>query len=262
MVGLDFGFGPLEAEFWRWLFLMTRIGAALVAAPFFGANNVSSQVRVSLTAAVALLVAGWTKTTTPDHVLSVAGMVAVMGEVTIGLALGFVLQVAFAVPTIAAEVIGNGMGFGIAASVDPANGAHTPALGQYFGVILTVIFFGSGGHLQWFALLVKSYAVFPPGHVLGHFGQDQFMMIVSFGSALLATAVTMALPVSLLLLIIQLMAGIISRSAPALNVFSLGMPAAIVGGVMAIMASLPMLSDRMTELSQQAIADVAQLLGG
>ena len=45
MLALHFGFGALEAEFWRWAFLMTRIGAAMVAAPFFGATNVPAQVR-------------------------------------------------------------------------------------------------------------------------------------------------------------------------------------------------------------------------
>ena len=46
MIGLDFGFGPLQDDFFRWMFLMTRIGAALVAAPFFGMLNIPVQVRV------------------------------------------------------------------------------------------------------------------------------------------------------------------------------------------------------------------------
>ena len=46
MIGLNFGFGELEAEFWRLLFAMTRIGAAMFAAPLFGAGTVPPQVRV------------------------------------------------------------------------------------------------------------------------------------------------------------------------------------------------------------------------
>jgi flagellar biosynthetic protein FliR len=40
MIGLSFGFGPVEIEFWRWIFAMTRIAAALFAAPLFGAADV------------------------------------------------------------------------------------------------------------------------------------------------------------------------------------------------------------------------------
>ena len=187
MHGLTFGFVPLEAEFWRWMFLMTRIGAALVAAPIFGATNVPAEVRVIVTAAIAALVAGWTGVQPPPDLASLAGMVAVCGELLVGLAMGFVLQFSFAAPTIAAEIIGDGMGLGMAATIDPNTGAHSPALGQYFGVVLTVIFLSLGGHLQWIALLVRSYDVFPPGHTW--LGPERFMTILSFASTMFATAV-------------------------------------------------------------------------
>ena len=139
MIALQFGFGSVEAEFWRWLFVMTRIGAAMLAAPFFGASSVPVQLRVVLTGAVAVLVCAWTEVAAPPALLSVAGLLAVAGEALVGLTLGFVLQLSFAAPVIAAEVIGGGMGMNMAASVDPNTGAHSPALGQYFTIVLTLI---------------------------------------------------------------------------------------------------------------------------
>ena len=59
MTGLDFGFGALEQDMWRVVFLMTRIGAALLAAPFFGASSVPMTVRVSLTGALAIFTSIW-----------------------------------------------------------------------------------------------------------------------------------------------------------------------------------------------------------
>ena len=259
---LDFGFGPLEAEFWRWLFLMTRIGAALLAAPFFGATNVPAEVRVIVTGALAAFVAATTGATSPEHIASAAGMMAVLGEVVIGLALGFVLQFTFAAPTIAAEIVSGGMGMGLAATVDPQNGARSPVLAEYFGVVLMVVFFSLGGHLQWIGLLVRSYSVFPPGHVLvaGGFGPDHFRVILGFAASMFATAVVMALPVSLVLLLVQVLTGVLSRSAPALNLFALGLPAGIIAGVVALIAAMPLLTDRMAVLSAEAIAMTAQLL--
>ena len=72
MIGLDFGFGPLEAEFWRLLFVMTRIGAALFAAPLFGAAAVPAQVRVIVTGALAVFVCCWTPVAAPPAILSLA----------------------------------------------------------------------------------------------------------------------------------------------------------------------------------------------
>ncbi|MEY2944291.1 MAG: hypothetical protein RLY97_2305, partial [Pseudomonadota bacterium] len=174
--------------------------------------------------------------------------------------LGFVLQFTFAAPTIAAEIIGGSMGMSMATSVDPTNGAHSPALGQYFAVILTVIFLSLGGHLQWIALLVKSYTLFPPGHVLGAFGPQHFTMVLSFASAMFATAAAMALPVTLVLLLVQMLSGVLSRSAPALNMFSLALPAGIIAGFAALLLSAPLLSDTMTQLTADAIAATTTLL--
>jgi flagellar biosynthetic protein FliR len=258
MTTLHFGFGPLEVEFWRWMFLMTRIGAAMLAAPFFGSASVAPQVRVMLAAAVAALVAGWTHAAAPAALFSAAGLLSVLGEVLVGLTLGFVLQFAFAAPVIAAELVGGGMGMGMASAVDPQNGAHSPALGQYYAVVLTLVFLALGGHLQWIALVVRSYEVFPPGQTW--LGAQRMGQVAGFAGTMFAAAVAMALPITLVLLLVQLLTGVLSRSAPALNLFSLGLPAGIVAGFAALIASAPLLGDRMADLSAAAISATAQLL--
>ncbi len=258
MTTLNFGFGPLEIEFWRWMFLMTRIGAAMVAAPFFGSPSVAPQVRVMLTAAVAALVAGWTHAVAPAALFTTAGMMSVLGEVLVGLTLGFVLQFAFAAPLIAAELVGGGMGMGLASAVDPQNGVHSPALGQYYAVVLTLAFLAAGGHLQWIALIVRSYEVFPPGHTW--LGAERIGQVAGFAGAMFTAAIAMALPITLMLLLVQVLTGVLSRSAPALNLFSLGLPAGIIAGFAALIASAPLLTDRMVDLSADAISATAQIL--
>jgi len=257
-MNLAFGFGPVEAEFWRWLFVMTRIGAALLAAPFFGAAGVPTQVRVIVTGAVAVLVCNWTGVAAPAALLSLDGLVAVAGEALVGLALGFVLQLAFAAPTLAAEVIGAGMGMSIATAADPNTGAHSPALGQYFGIVLTLVFLGLGGHLIFLELVVKSYAAFPPGHAW--LGPARIGMVFGFAGQMFATALALALPVTLVLLLVQLAAGVLSRSAPSLNLFSLGLPAGVVAGIAALILSAPLTGDRMADVATDALRQAEQVI--
>lgn len=250
-MNMTFGFGPVEAEFWRWLFVMTRIGAALMAAPFFGATGVPPQVRVIVTGAVAVMVCNWTGVAAPAALLSLPGLLAVAAEVVVGLALGFVLQLSFAAPVIAAEVIGAGMGMSIASAADPNSGAHSPALGQYYGIVLTLVFLGLGGHLVFLDLVVKSYATFPPGHAW--LGAERMSLIASFAGQMFATAVAIALPVTLILLLVQTAAGVLSRSAPSLNLFSLGLPAGVVAGLAALIISAPMTGDLMADVTASAL---------
>jgi flagellar biosynthetic protein FliR len=257
-MNLTFGFGPVEAEFWRWLFVMTRIGAAMLAAPFFGSGSVPMQARVVVTGAIAVMVCAWTPVAAPPALLSANGIMMVMGEVLVGLSLGFVLQLSFAAPTVAAEIIGGSMGMAMATAVDPSSGTQSPALGQYFGVVLTVIFLALGGHLQWIHLIIDSYRAFPPGQTW--LGPEKLAVIAGFAGTMFATAVAIALPVTLVLLVVQVVTGVLSRSAPALNLFALGLPAGVLAGIAALIASAPLISDQMIDLSAQAIAQTGKVL--
>lgn len=255
---LNFGFGTLEADLWRLLFVMTRIGAALLTAPFFSAGAVPMQLRVVIAGAIGVLVLNWLPVQVPEAVLSVQGVLILLSEVLVGLTLGFVLQLSFAAPVLAAEQIGGAMGMSIATAVDPVSGAHSPALGQYFTVLLTVVFLGLGGHLTWLRLVVDSYTALPPGGAW--LSPAQLQTVAGFGSDMFIAAVAIALPVTLILLLVQMAAGVLSRSAPSLNLFSLGLPAGVLAGIAALIAVAPLLADQFTDLSAQALDQAASLL--
>ena len=73
MFAINFGFGPVEAEFWRWAFAMTRIAAALFAAPLFGAASVPPQLRVIVSGALAVFACAWLPLAAPPPLMSAAG---------------------------------------------------------------------------------------------------------------------------------------------------------------------------------------------
>jgi flagellar biosynthetic protein FliR len=247
VIALDFGLGAIEQDFWRVVFLMTRIGAALFAAPFFGAASIPVTARISVAWALAIFVAVWLpQVAAPPALFSVAGLLAVAGEVAVGLALGFVLQIAFAAPTLAAELIGGAMGMSMAVSADPESGGQTTAFGQYFTIVLVLIFLSVGAHLHWIALLVDSYRTFPPGETW--LGADRFELVASFAGAMFETAVRIALPVTLVLLLVQVLTGVLSRSAPSLNLFALGLPAGVLAGIAALIVAAPLFYDQLGDL--------------
>lgn len=258
MIALNFGFGAVEGELWRLVFVMTRIAAALLAAPLFGAASVPVQLRVAVSAALAVLVCSWIPVQTPPALLSLPGLLALAGEAVIGLALGFVLQLSFAAPIMAAEQIGGAMGMSIASTADPLSGAHSPALGQYFTVMLTVIFLGLGAHLTWLRLVIESYTVFPPGGAW--FAPERIAVLTGFASQMFIAAVAIALPVTLVLLLVQLLTGVLSRSAPALNLFALGLPAGVLAGIAALIVAAPLAGEQLADLSAEAVTHAAELV--
>ncbi|MEO0061629.1 MAG: hypothetical protein RLZZ08_189 [Pseudomonadota bacterium] len=258
MIALDFGLGALEQDFWRVVFLMARLGAALIAAPFFGAAGVPPTVRIVLVGALAIFVAAWMpQIAPPSALLSVSGMLAVAGEVLVGLSLGFVLQISFAAPVVAAEVISGAMGMSMTMTSDPNSGGTVTAFGQYFTVVLVLVFLAMGGHLHFIALVVDSYRTFPPGHTW--LGPERLQLIAGFGSEMFVTALRMALPVTLVLLLVQIVTGVLSRSAPSLNLFALGLPAGVLAGLGALIIAAPIIYDQLADLTGSALEQAAMV---
>ncbi len=255
---LDFGLAGLQAQLWQLLFLSIRTGAALLAAPMVGGMAVPVQLRILLSMVFGVFIATWLPLSPVPEMMSFAAILAILQEVLIGAAMGFVLQLAFAIPLIAAEQISGTMGLAIATSIDPSSGSQSGALGSYFSITMTLLFYAIGGHLLWFQLLVESHNLLPPGSFA--FGADNARSIVMFMGYGLATAAAIALPVVLILLLVQIVTGVISRSAPALNLFALGLPSGVLAGIAALIIVMPIIIDQFARVIEVALAEIARLI--
>ena len=72
----------------------------------------------------------------------------------------------------------------------------------------------------------------------------------------------LALPVGFLLLCLNLVVGMMSRAAPALNLFSVGLPASLAVGVVALAIAFPAMGDYMQVIVQEALGAVQTLVLG
>ena len=253
------GFGlSIEPQLWTLVFCMVRIGAAFIAAPVFSAVSVPLPVRVTLSGAIGILVMNALPIQAPAAVFALATFLAIASEALIGLAIGFVLQIAFSAPLVASEVIGTSMGIGFANAIDPNSGTSSPAIGQFLSILLTLLFLSVDGHLILVDLIVKSYEAMPPG--AAWMNPERLKNIALFGAYAFLAGLLLALPVGFLLLCLNLVVGMMSRSAPALNLFSVGLPASLAVGVIALLVAMPAMGDYMLVIVHEALDMAAALV--
>lgn len=252
------GFIGVEQQLWIWLVAMIRPGAAFLAAPIFGGRAVPVQLRLILSLAVGMAAMNSVVFELPEGgVASIAGVLLVMGEVLAGLAMGFALQLGFAAALVAGETIGNAMGLGFASMIDPQSGQSTQVVGQFLSIIATFLLLGMNGHLLLIGYVVKSYQALPPGGPM--LSNDAIFGLVTFGGALLAAAVTVALPVAFAIVLIQLVMGMLARSAPSLNLFAVGMPVALMAGLVLLAVTAPIMAQGISDALRQGL-DQAQTI--
>lgn len=261
------GVGPLPGvnlqfvmELLAGLFLASlRIGAFLIASPFFGGSAVPLQVRIIM--AVLLGVAVVTTVEVPDWqaFAGLNGLQVILTELAIGISSGLILTIWFSAVLLAGEKIASSAGLGFAAQIDPDSGGQTPVVSKTFSLFLTVIFLSWNGHLLVLRAVADSYTYLPVG-AMPAFPVLIQSGIAAAGSMFLAATIIM-LPLTAFLMAINLVIGVITRSAPQLNLFSFGFPISMIGIFVLLYLWVDVLGGAMDDLSHAAAENIQLVLG-
>lgn len=207
---------------------MLRIGVFFSAMPVIGARTVPARLRLILMLFTTIIVAPVLPAAPVTSLLSAEGMLMVIQEVVIGLAMGFCLQVVMQVFVLAGQFIAMKMGLGFAAMNDPSSGVSVTVLSQFYLMISTLLFLATNGHLVVLQLMIDSFTTFPIGG--DGMNSAHFSTIVTMGSWLFSAALLITLPLFTSLMIVNMSFGVMSRSAPQLNVFTVGFPITLLFG--------------------------------
>jgi flagellar biosynthetic protein FliR len=249
--------GQLEAWLAQFIWPFFRIGACLMVAPIIGAPFVPARVRIVLAAAVTVLVVPLLPPPPPGVVpFSVPGLVVTLHQVLIGVATGFVLQVAFDALAMGGQLLANGMGLGFAFNVDPLRGSGTPVVGQLYMIVVTLTFLALNGHLLLIQTLVDGFATLPVGVTAP---ASTWFTVANWGTQLFSGALSVALPGMTAMLVANLAIGVMSRAAPTLNLFAVGFPLTLAFGLLIVWLGLPAVQSGFIELMGAAFATLAQL---
>jgi flagellar biosynthesis protein FliR len=251
--------GQIEAWIAAWLWPFLRIGACLMVAPVFGAGVVPPRARLVLAGALTLMVAPLLQQ--PDvPMFSGAGLIVTLQQMLVGVAIGFVLQIVFDALAMGGQLLANTMGLSFAFNVDPLRGTGAPVVGQFYTLIATLTFLALNGHLAVVQALVDGFNTLPISQ--DGLAPEGFWQVALWGVQLFRGALMVALPGVTALLIVNLAFGVVSRSAPSLNLFAIGFPVTLVGGLLVILAGLPAMQSGFVRLMRETFGFAGTLLGG
>lgn len=258
---LTLGSGQIEAWLVQYFWPFVRIGACFMAAPVFAARFVPARARLLLAGAVTIIIAPLLPAATLAP-FSLAGLIATIHQIIIGVAVAFVLQLIFDALAMGGQLLSNTMGLGFAYNVDPLRGVGTPVLGQLYMILVTLTFLALNGHLLLIELLANSFTGLPVGATgLGGLGSEQLWSVAAWGSQLFTGAVMVALPGMTALLVVNLAFGVMSRAAPSLNLFAVGFPISLIFGLVIIYVGMPAVQSTFIDSLDAAFGLIRSLLG-
>jgi flagellar biosynthetic protein FliR len=211
-----------------------RISALLLAAPLVSLRVVSVRIRVALAVLLTIFIYPMLELPAVDAT-SAAGILLISQELLVGLLFAIVLQVVNAAMSVAGQSMSMSMSLGMAQTVDP-NAARVPVIGSFLVVLSTLIFLSIGGHLIMIKLILQSFEVLPIGGEISV--RETLGNVIEWTAMAFLGAVLIALPIMLTMMLINLCIGIVTRAAPALNIFAVGFPAMVLTGMLLIVVYL------------------------
>ncbi len=247
---------PALVGAWLWPFL--RVAALLTAAPILGAGYVTPRVRLALAFALALVLTPLVDAPAVSP-LSAAGVLLTVEQVVVGVLMGLAVRLMLVVFDLAGQLVSQTMGLGFAAMVDPATGAQVPAVSQLYLVLASLVFVTVDGHLLLVQVLARSFEVLPPGA-----GVDPgaFWDLPARAGWVLGAGALIALPAVTAMLLVNLAFGVMTRTAPQLNLFAVGFPITLIMGFVVILLTLPGVLSQVEATVVQATSFALWLLGG
>lgn len=242
--------------------IMATCLAALRIAPLFAFSAPFTLIRVpglvrgtlvvALAAALVGLAAGKSNMGWQGSFVAAAA-----SELTVGIAMALVLQLAFTVIAIAGRSLDIQAGFGLAFVVDPTTKAQMPLIGSLFTYAAAAIFFATDGPADLLAVLAASFEALPLGAAIG---PGAIQHVIAYLGVVSVLALGVAGLGSTVLLLIDLTVAMMSRTLPQMNMLVLGFQVKAIVALLVLPATLSLAAGVMLSILRLAIEAMAGIV--
>tara|TARA_R110002012_G_scaffold68798_4_gene178569 strand:- start:177 stop:968 length:792 start_codon:yes stop_codon:yes gene_type:complete len=251
-------FAQLQAWLVAFLWPFVRITAFMAVSPLWGHSSIPNQAKIGLAALVTIAIAPILPPMPNIAIMSWAAIGIMIEQILIGLAIGLVMHIVFAVVQAAGDFIGLQMGLAFASFFDTSSGTNIMVLSRILYMITLLMFLAMNGHLMVMETLIMSFQTLPIG--IGTFNPGAFDLLARYAGTIFASGMLLALPVVASLLTINLALGILNRSAPQLTVFNIGFPTSLLVGLILMMVLMTDMSSFLERLFSQGLAFMQGLI--
>jgi len=241
------------ASAWAVGLLFLRCAGLCVSAPVLSARVVPARVRLALAALLAFAAwsgAGAPSAAPPATLAALAGSAA--AETALGLLAGLGARFALQAALSAGHTASLAMGLGYGSLLDPASGAESNAVGELVHTAAQAGAVALGLHREAVVWLARSARAFPPGAPLGL--RDAAMKAVWEASGAAALGARLAFPMLAAVLLGHLVVAVLSRTAPQINLGTVGFSVAIVAGGGAFYLVAPAAAELAARAAMAALA--------
>lgn len=244
------------------LLIFARCVSLIFVSPLLSGQSVPSMAKVGLALFTSAVLLPWVAPLNypvPDTGAYYAAIV--LGEVLIGLTLGFILNVIYSAFQLAGQFFSLQMGFAASQVYDPLSQIQLPLVGQFLNLIGMFVFLSVKGLQKIF--LVGIYRSFETINAYTFLERKDFLgeLIISSLGTLFSQALIIALPIMGTLFLVSVSMGLLAKAAPQMNLLMLGFPINIMVAFMLLFLMLPSMVEAFERIIDFGWVQLYNLMG-
>ena len=235
---IDFAFTVENFEYW--LLIMVRISCFVFIAPFLGQDGVPSQTKIGLSIFISLILYGVVSRPELEYQSVVGYAVVVIKEGITGLLIGLAANICNSIVLFAGRLIDMQIGLAMAQEYNPLTQMTESITGNFYNYLVMLMFLSTGMYQYVIRAVCDSYQLIP---INGQVFQWEYLAegFISYMSNLVSIGFRITLPVFACMTLLNCMLGVMSKVAPQMHMFSVGMQLKVLLGLAALFLAITLI---------------------
>lgn len=254
---IEYSFSIYHLEYY--LAIVVRVMGAIAFAPIFGNLQVTRRARLFIGLGIAFAIVLIHPYVPLPYTTFLEYTVLLLKELVVGLTLGFMSSITLTIIGMAGQFIDREMGFSMVSNFDSTFNTETTITAEFYNMLVMVILLCSNMHYFIISALADSFQLIPLGHVLIDSG-TLFDTAITYMTDYFVIAIRISLPILVAIMLLNVVLGVIAKTAPQMNMFVIGIQLKIFVGFAVLYVTLILLPNITEFIYNQMQKIVMQVL--
>lgn len=219
------------------LVIVVRVIGVMAFAPIFGNQPVTRRARIFIAVAVSFAIFTAYPYVPLKYTTFWGYSFILLKELIVGLTMGFMSNITLTIIQMAGQFIDRELGFSMVSNFDQTFNTETTITAEFYNMLLLVIMLCSDMHYFILSALSDSFQLIPIGDVgfdTGILYETMIRYMVSY----FLIAVRISLPIQISIMLLNVVLGVLAKTAPQMNMFVIGIQLKIFVGLAILFVTL------------------------
>lgn len=245
-----------------YLLIFVRIAGVVSIAPFYGTKGVPTRVRIGLGLCIALLVASVTEYEPLEYTSLIGFTVLLLKEALMGISIGLASNLCMTIINLAGMFIDREIGFTMVSEFDQTFNTNVTVSAEFYNYTVLLMMLCSNMHYFIISAICDSFQVVPVGGAVFD-GESMYSLAITFMQQYFIIGFRIALPIFISITLCNVVLGVLARTAPQMNMFSIGIELKLILGLIVMMVMvyfLPNITAYVYELTEDTVVNLIKAM--